>query len=525
MRAALILVFVTILSACSVPTAMVRSQAVSYDDAIEDTTNKLLVLNILRAKDKAPLHFDEIPSIHESIQATASLAATYPFGPRPATSPGRNSFTPGLNIQVSPSFEIDHLDTKDFITGLASPIDPKFVKFWLDRGLDRRVVLLLFFSGVDIVDADSRSTIHIRNSPRDALENLQQLSPTTDGNLPLRCDEQSDFQHYLRFINTLTTFSAKSYTERRKLAEGLQLESAAARAKSGADSAIKDLGTLAALDPTKFQWVRDSERKTYTIYAISSEPKTALCDSGYQSGAPTPAQPNTATPPTECTASVYTTPVDDPMAASGNEYRTLTFTAPTKKPDKRSEFCDLFDHVVESEEQVLASEARDPHGHEANANAARPKRGLRLQIRSVGEVIQFLGDLLEYQEALEKLHKSHRSSLLAKLNNPLTFGYCGANPTAGCNDVFFNLRHDSCNVRFSLSYRQRKYSVPNYNAPDDSSSATECPLSDPDGNNGGAGPTPPKDHTLEILAVVNQLIDLQKSAQDIRETPYIQVLP
>ena len=34
-----------------------------------------------------------------------------------------------------------------------------------------------------------------------------------------------------------------------------------------------------------------------------------------------------------------------------------------------------------------------------------------------------------------------------------------------------------------------------------------------------------KDHTLEVLSVVHQLVDLHKSASDIRATPYVQVLP
>ena len=33
------------------------------------------------------------------------------------------------------------------------------------------------------------------------------------------------------------------------------------------------------------------------------------------------------------------------------------------------------------------------------------------------------------------------------------------------------------------------------------------------------------DHTLEVLAVVNQLIDLQRSAKDVQQTPYVSVLP
>jgi hypothetical protein len=142
-------------------------------------------------------------------------------------------------------------------------------------------------------------------------------------------------------------------------------------------------------------------------------------------------------------------------------------------------------------------------------------------MRSVGEIIQFLGDLLQYQETLEATQKMHPTAA-SSLNRTLTFGYCPEeSDRPGCGDVFFNLRHDSCNVRFSLTYRGRKYAVPNYDPPRDET----CPADE--ATPAGAPPAgaPPKNHTLEVLAVVNQLIDLQKSAQDIRETPYVQVLP
>src|SRR6202034_4654956 len=119
MRALLILVIGMSLSGCWVPTASVRSQAVSYDDAIEDTTNKFLVLNILRAKDKAPLHFDEIPSLHESITGIASVQGVWPFGPLNKGTV-RNTLTAGMGIQLAPSFEVDNLATKDFVTGMST---------------------------------------------------------------------------------------------------------------------------------------------------------------------------------------------------------------------------------------------------------------------------------------------------------------------------------------------------------------------------------------------------------------------
>jgi hypothetical protein len=499
MRAVLIVIAALALSGCWVPTAAVRSQAVSYDDAIEDTTNKLLVLNILRAKDKAPLHFDEIPSIHETIQATASVTAIYPFGPPLSNSsqPGRKSVAPGLNLQVSPSFEIDHLDTKDFVTGIASPIDPKFVKYWLDKGLDRRLVLLLFFSAADIVETDDNGvthTVRIKNSPREAADTLAQQSRLGAEAMPdaLRCDAQSEFQHYLRLIDSLRTFTAHSATERRLLAKNLTLDP---------KDDLKALETIAALDPAKFQWDRHADN-TYSIFAVSAEPKTALCfaDSTITLRG-LPAQQDA------CLQSVVTVSSTDDRPLHSEE--APMGSPPIARRDQPSTYCTQFNRFLDSVNFTNA------------AKDSKPKPELRLEIRSVGEIIQFLGDLLEYQEQLGRFFREHPGANI-KLNNPLTFGYCPDDKegSAGCGDVFFNFRHDFCNIRFTLTYRNQRYSVPNYNPPDPSvleslfcSSAEKETL------------VTEKDHTLEVLAVVHQLVDLQKSAQDIRETPYVQLLP
>ncbi len=216
------------------PTRWCAPRQCPFDDIIEDTTDKLLVLNILRAKDKAPLHFDEIPSIHESVTGSTSVQAVWPFGPL-NKSVARNTLTAGANIQLAPSFEIDNLATKDFVTGMSTPIDPKFVKYWLDRGLDRRVVLLLFFSAIDVTVSNSGSgsiqkhTIRIRNSPRDAIDALYASPPAIDtaktASLGARelnlCKGQTDFQHYLKLINNLTSFTAQSAPQKKAILEGI----------------------------------------------------------------------------------------------------------------------------------------------------------------------------------------------------------------------------------------------------------------------------------------------------------------
>lgn len=483
-----------VLVACSVPAAVVRDQSISYGDAIEDTTDELLLLNILRAKDKAPLQFDTIPSIHESIQANAQLQSAIPFGPPNTKSTTRNLATGQLGLQVSPTFEIDHLVTKDFATGIASPIDPKFVKYWLDRGLDRRIVLLLFFSRAEVTGPDDKGTLHtiyVANSPAEALDSLdaQENRGTVENGDELRCDRQSQFQHYLRLMDSLTTFTARYVTERRLLAQGLALNP---------KSQFKDLGTLASLDPSKFQWVRSSDNR-YTIYAISSVPKTVLCfaDEPVALGSQSPSDRDACVQSTVEVSDAETKPGTSPPRA----------VPPYPLPTSPSTYCQVFDNFITA---VSAPQQ--------TAQTRKIASSIRLDIRSVGEMIQFLGDLVAYQEALRK--RAHSPQVEFRLNNPVTLGYCPDEPKArmpGCADVFFNLRHSTCNTRFGVRYRGDLWAVPNYSR----HFGRECP----DERAATGSPGPVKDHTLEVFAVVQQLIDLQQSATDILQTPYVQVLP
>lgn len=221
---ALILGLLAALGGCVVSPAMIHHDSMAFGEVIEDTTNKLLVVNVLRARDKAPLHFSDIPIIRESMQQSFSMNFLEIMGSLTANL--RDTRSANMSVQKTPSFDINHLQSKDFITGISSPIDPKVVKYWLDRGLDRRIVLLLFFSAVEIVETHSEkgpfNTIKIMNAPREAIDAIQTRPSLGSGEL--RCDTQSDFERYLKLINSLKTFFAHSYRERRVLAHGINLE-------------------------------------------------------------------------------------------------------------------------------------------------------------------------------------------------------------------------------------------------------------------------------------------------------------
>ena len=490
------------LSGC--PTPIIKSDAVDFGGVIEDTTNRLLVTNLLRARDKAPLHFADIPQLRESVEQTFALSWLNLFGTAKAPWNVRDSVTAGTGFRRTPSFDLNHLHSKDFITGITTPIDPKVVKYWLDRGLDRRLVLLLFFSAVEITETQSAkgpvNTIRISNSPRDAVDVIRRRTQGFSGDETLLCDRQSDFERYLKLLNHVKTFFAHSYRERRLLARDL---------KPGTAEDSKNLQAFAALDQTKVQLVYDRERDAYSVYALSSDQKIAFCFYG------------------EADASAATTTAELGVIESGRELTT----------DRRTCFQSVVDVSGEDTPRRAlnpspvffggAADVKEPSRYCAIYNrfaglaskpAPRagdyPRRELRLFLRSVGEIFQFLGDMLHYQDEV-RLHVERNPQLAMKLNTPVTFGYCGDTPEPGCDDIFIRLDGDPCNARFSLNYRDKEYYVGNFDPPGGAHKAAGCR---PD-------PSPRRDHTLEVLSVLHQLVGLHKSATDIRPTPSVNVLP
>jgi hypothetical protein len=492
------------LSGCAISPSVIKSDTLAYGEVIEDTTNKLLVLNILRARDKAPLHFADIPLMRESMQQSFSFSWLDFIGASRAPPSTRDSVALGTSVQKTPSFDLNHLHSKDFITGISSPIDPKIVKYWLDRGLDRRIALLLFFSAVEIVETRSEkgpaNTIRIMNSPRDAIDIIKQRKAPVAEAGALRCDTQSDFERYLKLINTLRTFFAHSYRERRLIARGVS---------PGAADDSKNLQKFAALDQAKMQLVLDRERGTYSLYSLSGEQKIAFCF--YDDARPGRASSaqyefiesggEAASDRRTCFQTVVDVGVEDPGRRARSPLR--VFFPGTAARQEPSRYCEIYNRFT----RIDPRPAPRPNDY--------PRQELRLYIRSVGEIFQFLGDLLHYQEELRRFLDESRHVQL-KLNTPVTFGYCGDIPEPGCDDVFIRLDGDPCNARFTLTYREREYYVGNFNS---SGAAYRPDL------NCRPDPMPRKDHTLEILSVLHQLVGLNKSATDIRSTPSVQVLP
>ncbi len=208
-----------LLAACSLE-PIINHQVIDYFEANDIASNQVILQNILRAKDGAPLHFSELASIRGSLSSGASASATFPFmSPDHATTLPRKLGTVGVTIASSPSFDIDSLDTQDFTNGVMRPITPETAQFFLNEGIDYRMVLLLLVSGVRsagspemLLNAPNSSRIVCYHTPP-GKNSVPTDYSILEADEPCAGKSEPEFYAFLRTINNLGRLYPLSVTK------------------------------------------------------------------------------------------------------------------------------------------------------------------------------------------------------------------------------------------------------------------------------------------------------------------------
>jgi hypothetical protein len=134
-----------LLAGCSFSQPVAR-HAIDYNSAIETAANTLLLRNVLRSRDNAPLHFTAVPQIRGSISVGISQPGlVFPVTGGIGTRDGGGI---GLQALSSPSFDVAALDTQEFTRGLLEPIEPQLFRYFAERGHSEQMLVLLMIDAV-----------------------------------------------------------------------------------------------------------------------------------------------------------------------------------------------------------------------------------------------------------------------------------------------------------------------------------------------------------------------------------------
>src|SRR5579864_9837202 len=110
---------------CSLASA-ISGDTQDYEEVVENVTDTMLVTNILRAQDDAPLFFADLSQIRGNIALNLSAQDSFPWGPwfRPSTGTGvrRSAQIGPIAVNSNPTFDIAPLNTKQFAQGILEPL-------------------------------------------------------------------------------------------------------------------------------------------------------------------------------------------------------------------------------------------------------------------------------------------------------------------------------------------------------------------------------------------------------------------
>lgn len=169
-----------------------RRVAVNHNELVANSSNELVLLNILRARDREPLHFTSVSKLlgDANIQATAGAniairggtdtAKTNALGELVDTSSvaGTEVTTPSAQLVMSgkTSMDVSVWDTQEFYQGITASVPASTVAHYLHQGWPADLLTYAFVGGIELVAREDRGNFKkgdvvavFRNDPHDAI--------------------------------------------------------------------------------------------------------------------------------------------------------------------------------------------------------------------------------------------------------------------------------------------------------------------------------------------------------------------
>ena len=164
------------LSACSL-SPQITDHAIDYNHAVEKISNEAAFLNILRSKERMPNHFTSISDISGNLSVTTGAAITSSIGGSAnivtnsvstasdlsqsgsaisTHNRGATNYTPNINASITsrPTFTVAILDTQEFTQGIMRPLSPDILSLYIGQGWRPSMLAHLFFEGIDVTLPD-----------------------------------------------------------------------------------------------------------------------------------------------------------------------------------------------------------------------------------------------------------------------------------------------------------------------------------------------------------------------------------
>ncbi len=125
----------------------IADRAVAYNKAVEDASNRMLVLNIIRAKKRYPLYFTDFTKISGDVPLSGTFSLSIPFGGDGASN---FVFSPQSTVKSGISFDMVVQNKQEFMLGIITPVSLDTYDFYFRQGRPKATLFHVFVREIEL---------------------------------------------------------------------------------------------------------------------------------------------------------------------------------------------------------------------------------------------------------------------------------------------------------------------------------------------------------------------------------------
>jgi hypothetical protein len=110
-------------------------RAAFYNQEAATNKDRTILTNIVRASLGSPLQFTELTTVSGTASQSLSLATVFPFAVhRPPTVGQSSTISLSMSLSGGPTFSVANLSSKEFYSGILTPLSTQMMAYYLSEG-------------------------------------------------------------------------------------------------------------------------------------------------------------------------------------------------------------------------------------------------------------------------------------------------------------------------------------------------------------------------------------------------------
>jgi len=142
-----------LLAGCSTLRDKMARSTTQYNLVVEKAQNEMLLLNIVRARERHPMYFTSFGALRGKMTYNVQTGSmSVPFGKIGGGADTSYSIAPSAGYTTSPEFDLAVLDTKKFTNGIMMPVPMRTIEYYWQQGWPKEMLLHLFIRRIEMND-------------------------------------------------------------------------------------------------------------------------------------------------------------------------------------------------------------------------------------------------------------------------------------------------------------------------------------------------------------------------------------